>query len=344
MRRTVAAGAALLGPVVLVVAAALLGTAVSASTETYFVNALVNVTIVVALYLFVGNSGVLSFGHVSFVAVGAWAAGVLTVPIAEKPAVMPSLAGFLKDTTVGNVPSLAIAAGVGAAYALVVGLPLMRLSGLAAGIATFGVLEITHNVLRYWEAIGPGLNTFSAVPETTGLVQAAVGAVLAVAMAFGYQRSRFGRMLRATREDPAAARAVGVSIYRQRLVAFVLSGALAGFAGGLYVHLLPLNTEGLYLDLTFITLAMLVIGGATSLWGAVVGALAVSGVDSFLAEAENGVHVAGRTLDLPAGTRIVVVGSLMALVLILRPRGLTGGREIALPRVVRRRLLTKFAR
>jgi branched-chain amino acid transport system permease protein len=343
MRRTAAALGALLGPVVLVVAAALLGTAVSASTETYFVNALVNVTIVVALYVFVGNSGVLSFGHVSFVAVGAWAAGVLTVPVAEKPAIMPALAGFLQDTTMGNVPSLAIAAGVGAAYALVLGLPLMRLSGLAAGIATFGVLEITHNVLRYWETIGPGLNTFSAVPETTGLLQAASGAVIAVAVAFAYQRSRFGRMLRATREDAAAARAVGVSIYRQRLLAFVLSGALAGFAGGVYVHLLPVNTESVYLDLTFITLAMLVIGGLTSLWGAVVGALAVSGVDSFLAEAENGVHVLGWTVDLRGGTRIVVVGALMALVLILRPSGLTGGRELALPRVLRRRLLTKFS-
>jgi len=333
----------LLAPVLLVVVVALVGTVVSASTETYVVTTLVNVAIVVALFVFIGNSGVLSFGHVSFVAVGAWAAGILSMPVEEKPAIMPNLAGFLRDTTVGNVWSLAIAAGVGAAYALIVGLPLMRLSGLAAGIATFGVLEITHNVLRYWEKIGPGLNTFSAVPETTGLLQAAVGALIAVVVAFVYGRSRFGRMLRATREDAAAARAVGVSIYRQRLVAFGLSGALAGLAGGLYVHLLPLNAESLYLDLTFLTLAMLVIGGATSLWGAVVGAVAVSAVDSFLAEAENRVHVLGQTLDLPAGTRIVVVGALMALVLILRPRGLTGGREMPLPRAVVRGLLTKFA-
>jgi branched-chain amino acid transport system permease protein len=322
----------LIGPVLLVVVAAAIGTLVSHSTETYFINALVNVAIVVALYLFIGNSGVLSFGHISFVALGAWTAGVLSVPMSEKPAIMPHLAHFLRDTTVGNIPSLAIAAAVGGAYALVLGLPLMRLSGLAAGIATFAVLEITHNVLRYWETIGPGVTTFSAVPETTGLLQAGVAAVIAVLVAWAYQHSRFGRLLRATREDPAAARAVGVSVYRQRLIAFVLSGGLAGFAGALYVHLLPLNTETLYLDLTFITLAMLVIGGATSLWGAVVGALAVSGVDSFLAEAENGVHVAGVTLDFPAGTRIVVVGALMALVLIVRPSGLTGGRELGLPR------------
>ena len=333
----------LLAPVALIVAVALFGTIVSTSTETYVITTLVNVAIVVALYLFIGNSGVLSFGHVSFVAVGAWTAGILSMPTGEKPAIMPNLAGLLRDTTVGNVPSLLLAAGVGAAYALIVGLPLMRLSGLAAGIATFGVLEITHNVLRYWEKIGPGLNTFSAVPETTGLLQAAVGALIAVLVAFLYQRSRYGRMLRATREDAAAAHAVGVSVYGQRLLAFTVSGALAGLAGGLFVHRLPVNAEQLYLDLTFITLAMLVIGGATSLWGAVVGAVVVSAVDAFLAEAENGVHVPGGTLDLPAGTRIVVVGALMALVLIVRPSGLTGGRELPLPRALLRGVLTKLS-
>ena len=326
----------LAAPAGLVLAATLLGATVSRSTEIYFINALVAVSIVAALYVFVGNSGVLSFGHISFVAVGAWAAGVLSVPEQEKPAFMPYLFDFLRDTTVGNVPSLLAAGVVGGVFALLVGLPLMRLSGLAAGIATFAVLEITNNILRYYEKIGPGLNTFSSVPETTDLTQAAIGALVVIAAAFSYQRSRFGRQLRATREDPAAARAVGVSIYRQRLGAFALSGFLAGLAGGLYVHFLPINVDAVYLDLTFITLAMLVIGGATSLWGAVVGALAVSGLDSLLANAENGLDVFGRTLEVPAGTRIVVVSALMALVLILRPSGLTGGREFSLDPVWRR--------
>jgi branched-chain amino acid transport system permease protein len=321
----------LVAPCALIVVVGLLGTVVSASSEGYFVDTLVKVSIVVALYVFIGNSGVLSFGHVSFVALGAWTAGVLTVPTGEKPAIMPNLAHVLRTTTVGNAPSLLLAALAGGVFALVVGLALMRLSGLAAGIATFGVLEITHNVLQYYEKIGPGLNTFSSVPETTGLLQASIGALIAIVVAFGYQRSRFGRMLRATREDSPAASAVGISVYRQRLGAFVLSGMLAGLAGGLYVHLLPMNTDSLYLDLTFITLAMLVVGGASSLWGAVVGALAVSALDSFLAQAENGIKILGGTLDLPAGTRLVVVGVLMAVVLILRPIGLTGGREFSLP-------------
>jgi branched-chain amino acid transport system permease protein len=317
----------LAGPCVLVAATALLGSVVSSATGVYFITALVSVSIVVALYVFVGNSGVVSFGHISFVALGVWTAGVLSVPRAEKPAIMPGLAGFLLHRTVGNIPSLILAAVVGGIAAVVVGLPLMRLSGLAAGIATFAVLEITHNLLRYYEKIGPGLNTFSSVPETTGIWQSAIGALIVIVAAFLYARSRFGRMLRATREDAASAAAAGVSIYRQRLLAFALSGAIAGFAGGLYVHLLPLNTEAVYLDLTFITLAMLVIGGATSLWGAVVGALAVSALDSFLAEAENGLKIFGGTLDLPSGTRVIAEGALMALVLILRPGGLTNGRE-----------------
>ena len=323
----------LLGPAAVVALAGLVGSLFERSTEIYFINTLVALGVVVGLYVFVGNSGVVSFGHISFVAVGAWTAGVLTIPAEEKSALLPSLFPWLAERESGNVVSLLAAAAVGAAFAAIAGLPLMRLSGLAAGIATFAVLEITHNVLRYYEKIGPGTTAFSSVPETTGLLQATVGGLIAVVVAFAYQRSRFGRQLRATREDTAAARAVGISVYRQRLWAFTLSGAVAGFAGGLYVHLLPLTTEEVYLNLTFITLAMLVIGGGlTSLWGAVVGALAVGGLDSFLAEAENGIGAFGRTLDLPAGSRIVVVGALMALVLIVRPAGLTGGREFRLPR------------
>src|SRR5205823_13018871 len=218
--------------------------------------ALVMIAIVVALYVFVGNSGVISFGHVSFVAVGAYLAGVLTVDPQTKSFTMPGLFHVLGHSHIGTVPSLALAAGAGGLYALAVGLPLMRLSGLPAGIATFAVLGITYNVLSYWGKVGPGVQTLTSVPETGGWTIAA-GAIIAVVCTFAYQRSRFGRQLRATREDPAAARAAGIDIYRQRLLAFTLSGALAGLAGGLYVHQLGLITPDLfYLDLTFVTLAM----------------------------------------------------------------------------------------
>jgi branched-chain amino acid transport system permease protein len=207
----------------------------------------------------------------------------------------------------------------------------MRLSGLSAGIATFAVLVITNNVLRNWEAIGPGARTLSLVPETTSFLQATLGVIAVAGLAFLYQRSRFGRVLRASSDDPAAAQGAGVDIYRQRLLAFTLSGALAGFAGGLLVHLLgSITTQQVYLDLAFLTLAMLVIGGVRSLWGAVVGALLVSGINSLLLTAERGLSLGVTDVTVPTGTRLVTLGAVMALILIFRPRGVTGGRELTL--------------
>jgi branched-chain amino acid transport system permease protein len=324
-------------PALLVAAVALLGSFTARANEIHFRTALVDVAIVVGLYVFIGNSGVLSFGQISFVAVGAFAAGLMTISADVKRGIMPSLFPILRNHALGNVESLLLAAGLGAVFALVVGLPLMRLSGLAAGIATFAVLGITHNVLFNYTKIGPGATALTNIPETTGLLQGMVGALIAIAIAWLYQLSRFGRMLRATREDPAAAQAVGVSIHRQRLLAFTLSGALCGFAGGLFVHQAgTITTEDVYLNLTFLTLAMLVVGGVGSLLGAVVGALLISGLNSFLTTAEGGVHILDVKIDLHDGTHLVVLGVVMALVLVVRPSGLTVGREFRLRWSLRR--------
>src|SRR5262249_42124141 len=149
-----------------------------------------------------------------------------------------------------------------------------------------------YNVLSNWTSIGPGQTALSLVPETTGGWQATIGAAIVIAIAFAYQQSRFGRLLRASREDAAAAEGVGIDVHRERVWGFTLSGALAGFSGALYVHMLgSLQASQVYLDLAFLTLAMLVVGGATSLWGATIGALVVSGLDSFLSNAESGVHI-----------------------------------------------------
>jgi branched-chain amino acid transport system permease protein len=207
----------------------------------------------------------------------------------------------------------------------------MRLSGLPAGIATFAVLGITTNIISYWDKIGPGVTALALVP-TNGIWTLMTGALIAIVVAFVYQRSSSGRKLRATREDPQAAQASGIQVHRQRLYAFVISGALAGFAGGLLVHELgSITTDQVSVELTFTTLAMLVVGGVSSLSGAVLGALLISGLNSFLADAEQGVNI-GFQLTLPTGTRLVTIGAVMALVLILRPTGITRGREVRLPR------------
>jgi branched-chain amino acid transport system permease protein len=331
MTRRLDALVALAAPVALVLAVAAVGSQLNPVRQLEFGDALVSVAIVVALYVFVGNSGVLSFGHISFVAVGAYLSGILTLGAEQKNLILPTMFGILRHTQTSTAVSLAIAAAAGALFALVAGIPLMRLSGLPAGIATFAVLGITTNIISYWDKIGPGVTALALVP-TNGLWTLMVGALIAIVVAFFYQRSPSGRKLRATREDPQAAQASGIQVHRQRLYAFVISGALAGFAGGLLVHELgSITTDQVSVELTFTTLAMLVVGGVSSLSGAVLGALLISGLNSFLADAEQGVNI-GFQLTLPTGTRLVTIGAVMALVLILRPSGITGGREVRLPR------------
>jgi branched-chain amino acid transport system permease protein len=321
----------LLAPVALVVLLALVSSSVVSSGEQVkYLNAIVYVAIVAALYVFVGNSGVLSFGQVSFVAVGAFSAGVMTIPLDSKRGVLPTLFPLLRDHSIANAWSLLLAAGLGGLYAFLVGIPIMRLSGIAAGIATLAVLGITYNLLSYWTSIGPGSTVLSLIPSTTDYWQATIGAIAVICVAFVYQRTRFGRQLRAAREDPAAARAAGIDIHRQRLLAFTVSGVLSGFAGGLYVHLLgSISTNQVYLDLTFLTLAMLVVGGISSLWGAVVGAVAVSLFTILLQNAELGIHVFGWGIKLPGGSSLVGVAAVMLVILLLRPAGITGGREFS---------------
>jgi len=322
----------LIGPSLLVTAVALGAQLLPVSTQLQVRSVLVTTTIVVALYVFVGNSGVMSFGQVSFVAVGAFAAGLATAPADVKPTTFPKLLPFLADLEIGNVESLLLAAAVGGMFGFSVGIPLMRLSGLSAGIATFAVLIITNNVLRNWEAIGPGAKTLSLIPQTTFFIQATVGLLIVMAVAYVYQTSRNGRRLRASREDAAAAQSSGIDVHRERLWAFTLSGALGGFAGGLLVHQLgSITTQQVFLDLAFITLAMLVVGGIGSLWGAVVGALLIAGLNAFLAEAQRGITIGSFDLELPGGTRLLALGVVMLIVLLFKPTGITGSKELTWP-------------
>jgi branched-chain amino acid transport system permease protein len=322
----------LLGPVLLIgIVAFLTSRTTSDASSVPYRTVLVYVANVVSLYGFVGNSGVLTFGQVSFVAVGAFAAGLMTVPADVKPGVLPDLFPYLQHHTIGNAESLLLATAIGGVYALVIGIPLMRLSGLAAGIATLAVLGLTYNILTYWPRISPGATAMSLIPTTTGFLQATAGTLGVVAVAFLYLQSRLGRQLRATREDPLAAQAAGIDVHRQRLWAFTVSGALSGFSGGLFAHLLgTLTTNQVYLDLTFLTLAMLVVGGVRSLLGAVVGGLAIGFLTILLQNGENTIHVVGWKVTLPAGSSFVGVAIVMLVVLLLRPSGITGGRELRL--------------
>jgi branched-chain amino acid transport system permease protein len=293
----------------------------------------VSAIVVMGLYSFIGTSGVVSFGHISFMAIGAYVGALLTIPPTSKRVMLPDLAGFLQSAELPTVAAALVAASAAAIFALVMAGSLMRLSGLAAGIATLAMLQIVFTVVRNWDAVTRGTGSMLGVPTNTTLESSFFWALAVLAVVSLFQRSRTGLRLQASREDPHAAQGVGINIFRARSAAFVLSAFIVGLGGFLYGQFLGVfSPDSFYLTLTFVTLAMLVVGGMTSLAGAVVGTIVISSSSEVLKRAEQGADI--------TGLHEVGLSLMMLLFLILLPRGLTGGREL----VVRSGLVDRLRR
>lgn len=290
---------------------------------------LIRLIVVCGMYVFIGNSGILSFGHIGFMCIGAYAAAWATVDPTWKQMMLTGLPDFLQNNEYGFLPAVAGAAALTGLVALIVGAAIMRLSGIAGSIATFALLAIINSVYSNWETVTAGTSSIIGVPNVVGPWVACAFAIGTLVLTFVFQVSRFGLMLRASRDDEVAAKSSAVNIVRMRLVAFVFSAMIAGVAGALYGHFLGiLTSDTFYLSLTFVTLAMLVVGGVGSLTGAVTGVLAVTVIVEILRHFEAGIPAGSITVQLPQGSQEIGLGIAMALILIFRPAGLTKGLEV----------------
>jgi branched-chain amino acid transport system permease protein len=296
------------------------------------VTALVNLIVVVGVYAFIGLSGVMSFGHLAFMAVGAYTAGLVRIPASVKEVLLPDLPGLLAHAQLGVVPSVLLGGVAAALLAAVLAFPLMRMSGLSAGIASFAVLLVVNVVARNWDAVTGGSAGMNAVPVTTTPTSALLWALAAIAAVYVFQRSSWGVRLRASREDEIAARGSGVDIVRERSVGFVLSAFVVGVGGALYGQLLGAFTpDAFYLTTTFLVMAMLIVGGVRSLTGAVVGVIFISAVAEALNRLQNGEHLGPLSVPARPGTAAVGLALILLVTLVVRPEGIVGARELRWP-------------
>jgi branched-chain amino acid transport system permease protein len=301
----------------------------SAALDRTVTEALIRIVYVVGLYIFVGNSGVISFGHTAFMAVGAYATAWQDCCSTTKSLFMPALPNFLLQVTVPPPIATIVSGVVASLFAAVVGVAIIRLSGISASIATFAVLAIINVTFSNWDSVTAGTTTLVGIPNYTDHWVGLLWAVIAICAAHIYQTSRFGLSLRVSREDEIAAKASGVNIFNQRLIAFVISAFFVGVSGALYVHFLgTISVEAFYIDITLLTLAMLVVGGMNSLSGAVVGVGAISLLIEVLRQLEHGFVLGPLTVAAPGGTQEIGLGVAMLLVLIFRRGGITGNQEI----------------
>lgn len=314
-------------------AAAYLASGLGGSTTDFAViTALVNLMLVLGLYVFTGLSGVFSFGHIAFMAIGGYVAGLLTIPPVSKEVLLSGLPSFVAHAQLGTIPATLIGGGVAMVVALVLSLPLSRLDGLAAGLGTFAILIIVHVVASNWQDVTGGDAGISPIPITTTVTSALIWVVVAVALIYVLQNLKLGLRLRASREDHVAAQASGIRVSLDRAIAFGISGFVLGVGGALFAQFQgTVSPSAFYLPITFLTIAMLVVGGTKSLAGAVVGTMLLSVVGEVLRRVESGVDIAGLHVSGRAGVREVGLAVVMVAVLIFRPQGVTGGREIPWP-------------
>jgi branched-chain amino acid transport system permease protein len=204
-------------------------------------------------------------------------------------------------------------------------MPSLRLRGDYLAIVTLGFGEIIRSIIENLKVLGQATG-LSGLPRYTNIVWVGMSAVATVVMAFRLAVSTNGRALFAIREDEVAAEAMGVDTTGYKVRAFTISAAYAGLAGGLLVHLLQLATPTSFTFMVSMeVVVMVVLGGMGSITGSIVAATLLT--------------VALESLQAADQYRMVIFSWLLILLMLTRPSGLFGTREIweAVPRWLRRR-------
>jgi branched-chain amino acid transport system permease protein len=322
----------------------LLLVALEASGSSFWQGIIINlglyIILVAALNLSNGFTGVFSLGHIGFMALGAYTSAILTLPIDKKDSYLPKLPEWLStvhvDAMIGPFPagflvSTIIAAILVSLVALVVGLVLMRLNGNFVSVATLGFLVIVRVVLVNADDFTRGSRTFSNVTSYTDLWWVYAWVLIALYVVWRLKYSAYGRAMFAQREDTVAAQSVGIVIMRPRLLGFVVGAFFTAVVGSLYAHFLTsFSPKAFYFDITFRVITMLVVGGMGSVTGSVVGPIAVTVISEILRRIEDA--------TLLYGISQIVLAVLFILIIVFRPGGLMGDREIDFSWFTRRKV------
>ena len=309
---------------VLALVVALVDAAGSPPVKQAALNGVTYMVIAIGLQTFMGLSGVVSFGHIGFVAIGAYVAALCTTPPDLKPTVIPRAPEFVHEVSLPFVPGTLVAVGVTALVALIVGVVFVRMSPAAAPLATLGFLLVVSVVGTNLTSITNGAQSFFGIPESTTLWSGLGFATVVLVVSRLFRDSAWGLALRASRNDELAARASGVLVERARLLAWVLSAGIAAVGGSLYAHSLGAIAPSVFLfGLTFVVLTIVVVGGQSTS-AAVVGAVVMTVVTEGIRQLTGDASAGGRDL---AVLTTIVPGVLVLLVLIKRPQGLLGRWE-----------------
>ncbi|GAB3256164.1 branched-chain amino acid ABC transporter permease [Nocardioides dilutus] len=314
--------------VAVVVAAVGIATPLMLADLTFFVRTLVAAMVVTGLSLLMGYAGQASLGQGAFVAVGS-----LTVAVGTTRLELPPLVALL------------MAPLVAAAFAVVVGLPLLRLQGHYLAFGTLALLFLVQAAMSAFDFLGGPLG-ISGIPAfgiggwvVTSQLQYAYLALVCLAVVLLLTHlivdSRFGRGIRAVAGSESAAESAGVPVMRSKVAVFALSAAFAGLAGAIATFFTPYVSPDSFPALESITyVIMAVVGGLGTLWGGVAGAVVVSVLLQLL---NNVSSQPGLPPTAAPIMQYATYGVLLILALLFMPRGIVPAVDVGVGRLSQRR-------
>lgn len=273
-------------------------------SETTLILICINIILAVSLNLINGFTGQFSLGHAGFMSIGAYTSAILTLD--------------------HNAPfPLALVAGgvVAALFGFLIGLPTLRLRGDYLAIATLGLGEIIRIVFLNTEYVG-GASGLSGIPAKTTWTWVFLFTVITVVIIQNFVKSTHGRACIAIRENEIAAESMGINTTIYKVIAFVIGAFFAGIGGGLYAHkFYVINPTSFNFMKSFEILVIVVLGGLGSTTGAIVGAILLTLIFTFLQ-------------DYPE-LRMIIYSLVLVVMMIFRPSGLLGNKEFAYSQITR---------
>jgi len=294
-----------------------------AARNSLVAEMLSNFILVLGIQVFIGNTGVLSFGHMAFAQIAAYTTAVVAIPILAKEKALPDIPFGLGDVELGAFGATLVAVAITVVVGAVLGVAVCRARGLAPTMITLALLFVVEQLVKNWEELTRGAGGLSGIPILQGTGWLYLGAFVSLVVAAFFQEMRIGRFSVATREDELAAPALGIRIFTSRYAAWVVSIGLTALGGSLRAQSLgSVNPKQFTMDAGILVLVMLVVGGMKTVSGAVLGTVLITAGNELFRQLGD-----PERLDIERFPDLFL-GVAMLFVMVLRPDGLLGDRDL----------------
>ncbi len=288
------------------------------------------VTLGVSLNLIFGFTGQFSLGHAGFMAIGAYTTALFIIPPVYKDMlfIIEPLVWPFNSVQLPFIVAILLGGFLAAFFAILIGLPVLRLKGDYLGIATLGFAEIVRVISNNIPQITNGALGLKGIPSYTNLWWTVGFAVFTVFIIKRLISSSYGRALMAIRENEIAAEAIGVNLTYHKVMSFTISAFFAGIGGGLLASLLTtIDPRAFMFVMTFNVLIVVVIGGLGSITGTIIAAFLFNFCLEYLRPIEEGMSLGFFSLPEVPGLRMVTFSVLLLIVILFKQNGLLGEIE-----------------